>query len=202
MADKEGDAVPENGDNSNQISIYRLYWESYGGFGAILKSRYFWYSVLVSFICFPLFWSCDSSDSSKWFDLPLSVLPNILGFTLGGYAILLAFGDKAFLKLFMKQSKRLKHTLYMELNASIVHFIIIQFIALIYSVISYSWNITYGIIAHVGFFFFIYAIATGMAATFSIFRLSYLYEKTQITLPETDKNTEEDSSHSGSRNSQ
>src|SRR5205814_6637527 len=62
------------------------YWRVYGGSRALFRSPAFLLSVLLSTICYPLWWSANSSAP-----LVLSVVPNLLGFSIGAMAVVLAF---------------------------------------------------------------------------------------------------------------
>ena len=72
------------------FKIFRKYWSLYGGTKAILTSPYFHVSLLLAVICSPY---------PKWQESTLTIVPSILGFSLGGYAILLAFSNEKFLSL-------------------------------------------------------------------------------------------------------
>jgi hypothetical protein len=65
--------------------------------------------------------------TQDWWELPISILPNLIGFSLGGYAILLAFGDEKFRKLLVPERKATPSpgapTLYMTVSAIFLHFI-------------------------------------------------------------------------------
>jgi hypothetical protein len=164
---------------SEHLDIYRnvqdsflLYWKIYGGFRALFKSPYLHFAVLTSIICFPI-WT--KSDSPFWYDLPLTALPNLLGFTLGGYAILLSFGNEKFLmKLCANDDEG--PSPFMNVNGAFVHFIVVQACALFISIISLCWEIKTGFFAFIGFTIFMYSLLTGVAAAFSILRLGKWYD--------------------------
>ena len=62
--------------------LIQRYWKAYGGFKALLLSPYLHVSFAIALILFPL-WT-----GNPWWDFPLAILPNILGFTLAGFTIL------------------------------------------------------------------------------------------------------------------
>jgi uncharacterized membrane protein YGL010W len=61
---------------------------------------------------------------------------------------------------------------FIQINASFLHFIVVQLIALVYSVFSLAWDIKQGFWAFLGFLLFSYALTTSIAAAFSILRLA------------------------------
>jgi hypothetical protein len=172
-------------------NTWGLYWELYGGLSAIFTSIYLWGALIFTILCAPL-WLKNTplclydtplwiqvGERIAWFNLCNSVLPSILGFTLGGYAILLAFGGNDFMKVIAGQSEKEggKRSPFMKINATFLHFIIIQVIALIFSIFCLAWNIRTGIVAFIGFFLFSYAITIALAAAFSILRLTDWYDQ-------------------------
>ena len=66
---------------------------SYGGLTAVIRSPYFHVSL---FLLVPTIgiWSTPG-----WWDLPIGILPNIISFTLAGYALFMGFGDEKFRRL-------------------------------------------------------------------------------------------------------
>jgi len=145
------------------------YWANYGGWKACIRSPYITISIFIGSLIFP---GLPDHGDKCWFDIVLSVMPNILGFTLGGYAILLAFGDKEFLKLICGPDEDGSPSPFMTINGSMVHFILVQLTSIIYALLYLSYKITEGFFAYLGFTFFIYALLTSVAAVFSIFTLA------------------------------
>ena len=130
----------------NVIDSFKLYWQFYGGFEALLKTPYLHFAVITSLICFPI-WSKIAEPF--WYSLPLAALPSLLGFTLGGYAILLAFGNEKFLMILCAREEDADPSPFMNVNGAFVHFIVVQAVALFFSIISISWEIKTGIIAFI-----------------------------------------------------
>lgn len=157
----------------NVLSSFKLYWSTYGGFWSLLKSPYLHLAVLVSILCYPL----SMDDKNPWWELPLSTLPDLLGFTLGGYAMLLAFGNEKFLMILsVKKDDTIKTSPFMDVNGGFTHFIVVQVVCIIYSLICSAWHISTGFYAFLGFTLFIYSIFSALAATFSILRLGKWYD--------------------------
>lgn len=137
-----------------------------------------------------------------WWNDTLSVLPNVLGFALGGYAIWLGFGDDAFRDLISQRDEGDSTSPYMEVSASFAHFIVVQALALLFALFvkamqsalplygPLSWlRDTVGLPADfyltyvvpvgnaVGFLLFVYALTLAVAATLAIFRVATWFER-------------------------
>ncbi|NVJ65985.1 MAG: hypothetical protein HWE16_05805 [Gammaproteobacteria bacterium] len=179
--------------------IFSRYWSIYGGWKALLKSRYFQSSILITFLLFP-HWS-----KAGWWNDILSIMPSLLGFSLGGYAMWMAIGDDDFRKLISGESKSGKPSPYMDVNAAFVHFILLQLISIVlalfvkayyFELSKDSWvyeNLAeYIYIASYFVYFlvyliFIYALASTFAATLALFRVSSWYDLSQSTKSASDK---------------
>ncbi|CPR67045.1 Uncharacterised protein [Salmonella enterica subsp. enterica serovar Bovismorbificans] len=80
-------------EEKESTSALARYWKIYGGAGAVFKSRYFWCAFLMTVILYP------SWSHQGWWNDILSLMPNLLGFSLGGFAMWIAIGDEAFKKI-------------------------------------------------------------------------------------------------------
>jgi len=156
------------------------YWKNYGGWWALLLSPYLHFSILVSAVSFPY------SNISSWYDLPINVLPSLIGFTLGGYAIFLAFGDDKFKKVIAGTNLNETKSVYLEINTTFIHFIILQLIALLMAIIAkplpYNesqclFYHTVYILSFLGHSIFIYALLTAVATVLSIYRFVSMYNQ-------------------------
>lgn len=188
---------------SSLRKILGSYWNSYGGFSALLRSPFLHLAFLVTFL------SYNEWLYNEWWEYPIEILPNLIGFTLGGYAILLAFSDQRFLDLIRgHEEEEDAISLYMGLNSSFVHFLLLQIFALLIAIVWASSPIksgqlydlfpvclpelstaVYYIICFfnmLGFLIFIYAITAGLAAILSIFQIAKAYDK--VTFPKDNNN--------------
>lgn len=176
-------------DLSKTLAQLKRFWKARGGWPDLWRSPYLWLSVVL-LIPTAHMWLYES-----WWYIPISVLPNLLGFSLGGYAILLAFGDDRFKVLLAWRDEQVrdggKPTIFATSSAVFLHFILVQLVALIMSVVAKSlaaiphlWfspaRIVVGWLAHagscIGFFLFLYAIAMAGAAALSVFGLGEMFE--------------------------
>ena len=69
--------------------------------------------------------------SPGWWNLPITVLPNLVGFTLGGYAILVAFGDDKFRALLASKEHNQNNSPFVVMSATFMHFILTQVLSLV-----------------------------------------------------------------------
>lgn len=171
--------------------ILGRYWKAYGGFRALLRSPYLWFSFTLTLILYPT-WS-----ATEWWTDVISIIPSLLGFSLGGYAMWLAIGDDDFRKLISGEEADGTSSPYMEVNATFVHFIFLQLISLILALIAKAFAFElpkdHFLIVHLGdyfwamckagyfisYFVFIYAVMTILAATLALFRVSSWYDMAQ-----------------------
>lgn len=169
-------------------SGFRAYWSAYGGWPAFIGSPYLLIALIFTASMAP-FWI-----KPNWWDLVLSTLPNILGFSLGGFAIFLAFGDDGFRNLIAGKhpdDQSDEPSPYLQFSATFFHFILVQICAIILSLLAKSifsielqpdsslayWNhIAKPIWWAIGFASFSYAILSVAAAAMAIFTLSRSFD--------------------------
>lgn len=171
-------------------SIFSRYWRAYGGFNALVRSFYLHAAIFVTCICF------NAWLTSGWWDQVTSILPNVLGFTLGGFAIFTSFGDEKFRKLLAEPNAddEKAPTDYMKLCSIFVHFILLQIIALLIAVVAkalyFPWERApeffrlalpwlNGLTGFIGYALFIYSLTSALAATMHVFRIALMYEMYQ-----------------------
>lgn len=156
---------------------YAQYWRLYGGFGSLLASPYMHFALVLSALLF------NSWSTPGWWETVLNILPNVLGFSLGGYAIWLAIGDARFRSLLAGSNDRTNVSPFLQLNASFVHFIITQFLAIgiallanaMLSAKSFGWiELAF---SWIGYFLFLYALLSALAATMHIFKVATWYDR-------------------------
>lgn len=176
--------------------LIRSYWKACGGWHDLIRSAY-----LHAAFVFALLSSSVLADI-KWTDTVLQVVPNLIGFSLAGYSVLLGFGNDKFKQvLAITTINDDGHSAYMGFNASFVSFIGFQVIALALAIMAKSMPFVsigratgfhignyvpdllplFGPATKVSWFVcwwvFIYALFQALAATLSIFRLARIYDK-------------------------
>lgn len=168
--------------------ILKRYWKAYGGIAALARSYYLYCSILITVLLAPhwLF--------TEWWKHVLAIMPNVLGFSLGGYAMWIAMGDESFRKLISGSSTDGKVSPFMAVNAAFVHFILLQILAIILALFADAYNFqlsddsliisAFGryffymckVGAFLGYFVFIYALLSAIAATLALLRVSSWYD--------------------------
>lgn len=175
------------------IDTIKNVWIYYGGLSAIAKSPFVYFSLIFTLISYNI-WSHEN-----WWNLVLEILPSLLGFTLGGYAILVAFGDEKFMNL-ISGTKNATRSPYLGLSSNFVIFILFQILAILIALISkalyvplpsllYKFLNTLSINPNkfveiirllfwgFGYLLFIYSLSQTFAATLQIFRLTKWKDK-------------------------
>lgn len=196
------------------FDLWKRYWRAYGGAKDFRRSPYVHFALLTTLVLTP------SWVSRGWWDTVTSVLPNVLGFTLGGYAILISFGDEKFKAILTAtesdalekdHSENATTTAFLGVSAAFLHFIVVQIGALLVALIAKagnsveiahlstlhnhpSWRSSVTAVEYVGsavgYFLFVYALCTALAASMYIFRMSSWFEAFQAS--EEKKRREED----------
>ncbi|EOV7028415.1 TPA: hypothetical protein ACPY94_003015 [Yersinia enterocolitica] len=177
-------------ETKTQSALAR-YWEVYGGFNAIFRSPYFWSAIVMTLILYP------SWSHSGWWNDILSLMPNLLGFSLGGFAMWIAIGDESFKKFIagddIDDNGEVEFSPYMSVNATFVHFILLQLLTIIAALITKAYSpmlinnaylyfylgvyYKYALyfMSFIAYFLFIYSVFSALAAVLAIFRVSNWY---------------------------
>lgn len=161
--------------------IFAYYWKLYGGWPALARSPYLHVACLLTVATYPLWWPTAPGVPAgpvgdPWFQATINIIPSMLGFTLGGYAILLAIGDEGFRYTISGDNERGKASPFIKVNSAFVHFVFIQTVALSYALICRAWKADSGVCAAFGCCLLFYAILCALAACFSVFRLARWFD--------------------------
>lgn len=170
------------------FKVIGRYWKSYGGYDALIMSPYLHVSIILGTFLFPY----KFLAGKEWWNFPIGTLPSILGFSIAGYAVLLAVGDDSFKKLMADKDDNQDEnnpSAYLSFGVTFLHFMFIQILAillaigastkeiipsqdsnLLWNCFSYFWGIF-------GFSMFFYAILSAIASILAIYRLLSLHEK-------------------------
>lgn len=180
------------------VQIFQVYWVAYGGAAALMRSAYMHWALLLLALTWKT-WvepqTIPGGSVAAWWDQSLSVLPNLLGFSLGGFAIFIGFGDEKFRQLLADPvpggDANSSANLYVKACATFVHFILVQALALMAAVIAKAWwfysplmdplrewlPLLNGVAGLLGYGLFLYALSCVIAATMHVFRLANMYAK-------------------------
>lgn len=176
---------------SNQWSgvkeIICRYWKNYGGFSALMKSPYFHLAITFTTLTTP-FWLYQ-----EWWNHSISIIPSILGFTLGGFAIFLGYGNDKFRSLIAVEDHEGKSP-YLDVVSSFLHFVIVQILALFLALIanvmgsisilnilqndrSLCVSFVWFIVGLIGYGTFSYSLFLAFAVSFALYRLASIYTR-------------------------
>ncbi|WP_158660200.1 hypothetical protein [Niveispirillum cyanobacteriorum] len=130
----------------------------------------------------------------KWVDIPLSLLPNLLGFSLGAYALIFSLTNERLLAALHTPTSDGSPTHLGAINATFFHFILMQTIAIIYALANKSTLIIDAVIllpfscefkktttnvlssaaGLFGYFLTVYAIVLLIGAAIAVYRMTTL----------------------------
>lgn len=156
------------------------YWNAYGGSASFFKSPYLHFSLLLSVLCVNIWFPSEK----KFSEMAIAVLPNLIGFSIGAFAILAQMVEKQEVLRLNIESKKVG----IVFSSSFVHAILFQILAIILAIISkasigiiliaifgeYSLKYIFfiSIVFHfISFAIFIYAILIVLSLAFTIFRI-------------------------------
>lgn len=149
-----------------------LYWRWYGGWGSLLSSLYLHLSIVTSIIVVLI---REGFSAWEWFVTPLNVLPNTLGFSLGGYAIIVGFGDKEFISMLCGGDDSDEISPFQKMSSAFMHFIFIQFICLLYAFICSAVKLVGCYVNALGLTLFVYSLYCMLGAALAVLNLSDWY---------------------------
>ena len=170
--------------------IIAIYWRAYGGWRDVVRSPFLWLSIALTLLTFRLWLH------GEWWAYPLSVMPSLLGFTLGGFAIFLGFGDERFKALIAGEEKDESGVSngpspYMTVCAAFLHFVLVQVAALLAALVAAATSFSgTGVLAPVtaalqplrwfgdmvGYWVFVYGLCLAAAAAIAVFRVAYWFD--------------------------
>lgn len=182
----------------------RKLYRHYGGVNAIVKSSYFWVSILLAALSYQSIWDFG------WADKAVSIMPSLTGFTIAAFAIIFAVLEPAMLRKLMATDGHGRSPIA-GIATSIGHAVFIQVSAMILAISSklvdlsdiipiianwiyckeYSLNIIHVVINYfrlffstLGLFFTYYGVMLVLAAILSIVRTQLIVaDATKITPP-------------------
>jgi len=170
------------------LDIAKLAWANMGGITAIWKSFDFRIALAVSLMCWPAWLAPD------WWKNSISVLPSLLGFTLGGFAIFLGFGSDQFKELIARKDEAKSE--YLSVSSTFLFIVAVQVIGLLYAIICESlWVPTPSWLKQVspilpylnymawfvGYLLYVLGIVLSLRAAIRIFRVSRWYNSFLVT---------------------
>lgn len=150
----------------NQAEEVSQYWAIYGGFRALFLSPYLHVAIVLTVIT----WGFRSNGRTAS-EIAVGVLPNLLGFTVGALAIVLAFSSA---KVFERLAERGDpQSFFMKLTSSLIHFILVQVSALVSAIVARMTDQSF--MDFVSLFLLFYAVIVTFAAGLQLFLTAVIY---------------------------
>lgn len=164
------------------------YWDDYGGWGDFLASPLLHLSVLIAGASYSIWLD------REWVDIPLSLLPNLLGFSLGAYALIFSLADERLLAALNAPTTDGSPTKLRMVNATFLHFILVQTAAIIFALSNKSTlvvdllgflpgsrcrietiqDLLTGFAGLIGYFLTVYAVVLLVGAALAAYRLAIM----------------------------
>ena len=139
------------------------YWKLYGGWRALLFSPYLAAAFIVAIPCVGLW---QPGADATWADTSISVLPSLMGFSMAGMAIMLAFSHPESLRAVTQKGKG--NSYFLKVAASLCHFLVVQIVALLCALVRKS-GFEWAPFSYFGVLMFLYAIFVSLGAAGQLF---------------------------------
>lgn len=156
------------------VKTLNAYWRGYGGIFALLSSAYLWAAFALALGA--TLWG--KSDQVVWAEIASNLIPSLLGFTLGGYALLVGIGNDR-LRDAMRQGDEpgQEPSPYIRFNAAFVHFLNLQILSLIFYLVARVFSIDNVWFNFIASWVVYYAVFSVLAAVLALFTLADTYDK-------------------------
>lgn len=152
---------------------FQGYWRVYGGLPSLLRSTYFWLSVVITIITYP-FWSViEPNKEPQWVSVTIQVAPSLMGFALGGMAIMLSFSTGRFLEAIRQKGR--EDSFFMKVIASFFHFSVVLGLSLLIAVVTRAFPNAY--LSGVGFFASVYGVMLAIATVDHLWQTAAIYNQ-------------------------
>lgn len=157
------------------MRAFQLYWKVYGGVTQIFLSPYFLGAGLLWAFLAP-FWRNVEDGRFPWLEYSISIVPSMLGFSIGAIAILMAFSNEKFLKLIRQNGS--EDSYLINVFVAFFHFILVQFFTIAITLVALTYQIVF--FSSLAFFSFSYALACGIAASAVLLELAEILNQMGI----------------------
>jgi hypothetical protein len=140
----------------------RRYWNIYGGWKALVTSSYLHLALLITAALYPLWYNCDQSPA--WVDLTVNIMPSLMGFSIAGMAVMLAFSHPQTLGVITEGKEK---SFFLGTIVNLIHFVVVQTTALTLAVVGKAYH--HWVLNLFGTAVMIYAILLSIAAACQLF---------------------------------
>jgi hypothetical protein len=104
-------------------------------------------------------------------EIAIGVLPNLLGFTVGALAIVLAFSSADIFRIIAEEGN--PKSFFLTLTANLMHFICVQVLALICAIIARIIDLV--VLDFISLVLLIYAVIVTFSAALQLFQTARIY---------------------------
>jgi len=148
----------------------RRYWKLYGGWKAFFTSPYLYIALLLTATIFPL-WA-NNNDKPDWPDMSINILPNLMGFSIAGMAVMLAFSHPTTLAVITEGKEE---SFFLKTIINLVHFLVVQTTALLLAIGAKAFHVWP--LYLLGMAALIYAVVLSVAAGCQLFNTARIMNK-------------------------
>lgn len=148
------------------------YWNLYGGRRTLFRSPYLYIGLFVTLVSWP-FWTQTSDGGAPWAQAAIEIVPGLLGFSMGGMAIMLAFSNAAIFSTLTQKGK--DNSLFLKVIANFFHFILVQTIALLFALLGKAHGGP--VIGFFGFWAMTYALLVALATAGQLLNTAEVFNK-------------------------
>lgn len=146
------------------------YWRYFGTPFAIILSPY----MHVAFV-FSFFYFFCSGNAKDWTDAAVATIPSILGFSLTGYAVIVSFGGREFVRFLSRPRGKERNNLFLVITATFLHLVIFQVVSLLIAIFIKKTGFGGLVLSFFGATTYFYSIMLCVAAVFEVKTLSKWY---------------------------
>lgn len=148
------------GGTRETAQSYKLYWKTYGGVTALVRSPYI---IVAFFIALLIILFGDTSW--KWASDTKTIIACTLGFSFAGYSLMLGMADGKFVKYIKGEFPDGKPSPLMVVAAAFTHFFITQCVTLVWAITSSAFGIEKILpVRFIGTFLLVYSICVLLAS--------------------------------------
>lgn len=149
-----------------QLEAFKDYWELYGRTWALVRSPYVHVALGLTIFCHWL-----TTGTSKPSDLAISVIPNLLGFSVGAMAIVLALSSATLFRTIAGKGR--PDSYFMVLTTNLAHFILVQVFALLFGIMGKLTE--QALLESIALFFLFYAVLVVLSTGIQLFQTAKIY---------------------------
>jgi len=146
-------------------------WNLYGGWREILFSRYLAAAFILVIPCVGLW---QPGAGTEWADMSINILPNLMGFSVAGMAIMLAFSHPESLRAITQKGNETSY--FLKVSANLCHFLAAQIVALIFAMIRKS-GFDWSPFSYFGVLTLLYAVMVSIGAAGQLFNTAVIMNK-------------------------